>query len=164
MFNDNIFYLNKEVFNNLSSMLYEILCSLYSYNDITSAYITPYKNSLYKGQLNITILINDDANIYYYKRIVNKINNDLSNTTSFPILFCVDYENEYNLDVNKSSSLIRIEELLSSDILFDKNNFLKSLENLFVNKEEFTYYFDLIEFIPSLSEDVALKLFKNRMI
>lgn len=160
MFTDNVFNLNSDVFNNISSILLTKILSLYDYEDISSAYITSYKNSKDIGQLNLTILIKDDANIYFYKRIVNKINDELYNYFCFPILFCVDYESEYNPNVNKSSSIIRIEELLNSDIIFDKNNILTDIKNN-NSKDIFTYNFELIDFNPSFSQEIAFRLFRK---
>ena len=160
MFTDSVFYLNSDVFNDISSILLTELLSLYDYQDITSSYVTSYKNSKNICQLNLTILIKDDANIYFYKRIINKINERLYNYFCFPILFCVDYESEYNPNVNKSSSVIRIEELLKSDIIFDKNNVLTNIKN---NNQQniFTYNFELIDFYPSISQELAFSLFKK---
>ena len=160
MFLDNTFNVNNNDFNNISSLLYTALLDLYNYNDITSSYITSYKNSSDKGQLNITILIKDDANIHFYNRIVSKLNRSFAEISRFPVLFCVDYEHEYIYNVDKSSTIIHIEELLKSEILFDKNFFLSSIKNEF-NDHKFIYDFDLIEFNPSIGQNVAFRLFKN---
>ena len=160
MFIDNIFNINSNDYINVSSILIDNLSYLRNLDDISSAYITSYRNSKYKVQLNITVLLVDNADISNYKNIVNKINSTLSNKINFPILFCVDYESNYNSNVNNSSSLIRIEELLNSDILFDKKGFISSIKNNYV-PTTFTYNFDLIEIIPSIGDDLAFRLYKK---
>ena len=160
MFIDNIFNINSNDYINVSSILFDNLSYLRNLDDISSAYITSYRNSKYKVQLNITVLLVDNADISNYKNIVNKINSTLSNKINFPILFCVDYESNYNSNVNNSSSLIRIEELLNSDILFDKKGLISSIKNNYV-PTTFAYDFDLIEIKPSISDDLAFRLYKK---
>ena len=160
MFIDNIFNINNDDYVAISSTLFDNLSFLNNFDEVSSAYITSYKNSKYKAQLNITVLLTDNADISFYKNIVNKINNALSCINNFPILFCVDYESNYNSNINNSGSLIRIEELLNSDILFDKKGFISSIKNNYV-PTTFTYDFDLIEIKPSISDDLAFRLYKK---
>ena len=57
MFNDNYFNLDKEIFLSITSFIYEKLLNLYQKDEILGAYLTPYKNSVSKGQINITVLL-----------------------------------------------------------------------------------------------------------
>lgn len=160
MFNDNYFNLDKEIFLSITSFIYEKLLNLYQKDEILGAYLTPYKNSVSKGQINITVLIKSDNKdvVSYYKQVISDINKDCSIQFEIPILFCIDSVNKYSM--NTSIGVISIEELLNSDILFDKDNFLQKIKDSF-NNNETLFNFDTINFSPSISEEVAFRLYKK---
>ena len=96
--------------------------------------------------------------VSYYKQVISDINKDCSIQFEIPILFCIDSVNKYSM--NTSIGVISIEELLNSDILFDKDNFLQKIKDSF-NNNETLFNFDTINFSPSISEEVAFRLYKK---
>lgn len=162
MFNNNVVNLDEDLFNEITQLLITELSNLLAFDDIHSSYITTYRNDSSKGQINITILLSNDANIYFYKRIVDKINLFCSSKFNIPILFCVDYEYEYNIQMNKSSEILRIEELLNSCIIFDKTGYLNYIVNNCSDIEQI-YNFNLISLEPDVSEKIAFELYKKKL-
>ena len=160
MFIDNYFNLDDKTFLLITSYIYKKIADLYTHSEITGAYLTPYKNSVSRGQINITLLIksNNEDVISHYKQIISDINNTCSSQFSIPILFCID--SIHNYSTNKNIGIISIEELLNSDILFDKDNLLLKIKNSLGNTKT-SFNFDIINFTPSISEEVSFRLYKK---
>lgn len=158
MFLDNIVYINENEYIYLKESLEYFLKSIYLFDSVDAAYITCYNSESCNGNVSISILLNcdEDTKLSLLIKGFNTISNLISpKNTRFH--FSCDNVNNFFSNSNDGINKIRLEELLSSKILFDKTGNITDLySNL--NDYKFEYSLDVTEFIPPIDEELVKSL------
>lgn len=171
---NNLLYLDKvvrerinltdEEHSFLSEKLIDIIKDLYKDNNIDSVYITNYQDSKHsKGTLNIVVLLETGADYYTYDRLMEKLNSKIAedNKTCVNVAFDYDCENRYTTTAMNPSEVQKIEQLVESKILFDKNGNVSRVKEA-MKKYGHLYGFYLVDYVPPVDKTISNKLTKRK--
>lgn len=156
MLSDKIIYINKDEYEVLLNSISNFIKVIYSFEIVDSAYITCYSSDCSNGSLRITVILNDEIQNETLKTLIDGINSayKLNSVKNTGVLFSFDNVNNFNIDSHNAINKIRLEELLLSDILFDKSGFISNIKNANFDYH-FNYLLNTANFTPPINKELV---------
>lgn len=155
--------LSEKEYSFLIDKLGKIIKKLFDDEKVDCVYITNYQNQENdKGDICLVVLLNDNAYYFDYDLLLEKINKSFKekNITDIIVNFGSDYASNYSLATLNPNDTHRFERLSESSIVFDKSGKTTETKNK-MKKYSHSYPFHLIEYKPSVDEELKLK-FKSK--
>ena len=137
--------------------LCETIEQLLSEYNIEGIYLTNYQNDYdNNGTINLTIIFNNEYDIFECENIINRVNLYLSenNNTKVELESKYNFFGDYVVNQECRSNIKNREELSFSSIIFDKNGFLNDIKSSIVS-DSYTYLHDLVKYVPPIDEPLA---------
>lgn len=163
MFLDDAIVLSKIDFDLISSSLKDFIFSIYDYEYIDSVYFTNYDLGYNHGLIGVTLLVNNPSKINVLKSKIEEINFFFKSklTSGTVVHFSVDYLFNYHSKPIVPMDKLRIEELIESNIIFDKSGYLTNINNQMKGYNH-EYKLNIADIEPPVDEEIAFSLYMKK--
>lgn len=161
-FNDSVI-LSKEEFNFLNNSLKEYVYDLYDCEYIDSIYFTNYDLGYKHGLISVSVLVNSLCDMDSLRKKIEIINNFFKSklNSGTAVHFSIDSLSNYHSSPSVPMDKLRIEELIESNIIFDKSGYLTNLKNQ-MKYYTHEYKLNVINFEPPIDDEIAFSLYMKQ--
>lgn len=163
MFFNNTIILSENEYYFIYKNLNEFITLLYEDSCVDCIYFTNYNSGFGNASIGITVITNDCNKKDHIQNKVNIFNSFFNkmNPCGISVHFSVDYIFNFYSTPISSLSKLRVEELIESEVIFDKCGYISNLKNQ-MKSYKHEYKFDIVKFDPPIEEEIGFSLYMKQ--